>query len=134
VSNMSLTTGTIHSLQGSFGTGKSHILAFLVRLLLKEGKRVVYKPDAGFMATVTEEHTKHALELAYTDDRLLFKQIHRLPSIADLLQFLKERTGWSERWYVICDQIDALDYYPDTDNTMREALQFRRLSEDHYFI
>jgi len=136
VSNMSLTTGTIYFLQGSLGSGKSHILAALVCLLVKECKRVVYIPDARDLATATNT----ALEFAYADYKVLRKRIQRFSSITDIWQFAKERSRLGDRWYIICDQMNALDHFPDTANTLGphaelEALQFiKRLSEDHYFI
>jgi len=140
VSNMSFTTGTIYSLQGSLGSGKSHILAALVCLLAKEDKRVVYLPDARVLATDIVEYTKEALQLAYADDQALFKQIQGLSSIADIFQFSGECSRRDECWYLICDQMNALDHFPDTANTLgpnaqQEALQFiQRLSKNHYFI
>jgi len=140
VSNMSGRAGTIYSLQGSLGTGKSHILAALVCLLIKEGKRVVYLPDARVLAIAIEDYTKEALQLAYADDQALFKQIQGLSSIADIFQFSEERSRLGDRWYIICDQMNALDHFPDTANTLgpnaqQGALQFiQRLSKDHYFI
>jgi energy-coupling factor transporter ATP-binding protein EcfA2 len=140
VSNMSRRTGTIYSLQGSLGSGKSHILAALVCLLVKKGKRVVYLPDAKVLATAIVEYTKEALQLAYADDQALFERIQGLLSIADIVQFALERSSQHEWWYLICDQMNALDHFPDTSNTLgpgaqMEALQFiQRLAHTHYFI
>ena len=140
VSNMSPTTGTIYSLQGSLGSGESHILAALSCLLVKEDKTVVYLPDARVLATAIVKYTKEALQLAYADDQVLFKQIQGLSSIADIFEFSEECARLGDRWYIICDQMNALDQFPDTANTLgpeaqQEALQFiPRLSGDHYLI
>jgi hypothetical protein len=140
VSNMSRTTGTIYSLEGTLGSGKSHILAALVCLLLKECKWVVYLPDARVLAKSIVEHTKDALQLAYADNQALFGQIQGLLSIEDIVQFSLERSRQGEWWYLICDQMNALDHFPDTANslspeTRMAALQFiQRLAYPHYFI
>jgi len=140
VSNMSRRAGTIYSLQGTLGSGKSHILAALVCLLVKESKRVVYIPDARVLATDIVKYTKEALKFAYADDQALFKQIQGLSSKPDIFEFAEERTSRCESWYLICDQMNALDHTPDSANTLGrdaqlEALQFIQcLSGDHYFI
>jgi ABC-type glutathione transport system ATPase component len=140
VSNMSWATGTIYSLQGTLGSGKSHILAALACLLLKEGKRVVYLPDARVLATAVVEYTKEALQLAYADDQALFERIQVLLSIEDIVQFALERSSQHEWWYLICDQMNALDHFPGTANTLSPAAQMEalrfilRLAHPHYFI
>jgi len=140
VSNMSRRAGTIYSLQGTLGSGKSHILAALVCLLIKEGKRVVYILDARVFATNIVDYTKEAMQLAYADDQVLFEQIEGFSFTADILQFSKERSKRGDWWYLICDQMDALDHFPDSANTLgpdaqMEALRFiRSLSGYHYFI
>jgi len=97
-------------------------------------------PDARVLATTIVEYTKDALQFAYADDRVLWERIEGLSSTADICQFSSERARWSERWYLICDQMNALDHFPDTANTLGqdaqlEALQFiRRLSANPYFI
>jgi len=140
VSNMSRRAGTIYSLQGTLGSTKSHIFAALVCLLIKEGKRVVYLTDARVLVKEIVEYTKEALQLAYVDDQVLFAQVRRFSSITDILQFARERSACGEWWYIICDQMNALDHFPNSANTLRpdaqmEALQFiQRLAHHHYFI
>jgi len=140
VSKMSVTTGTVYYLQGTLGSGESHILAALVCLLIKEGKRVVYLPEAKPLATDLVGYTQYALQLAYADDEVLFERIQGFSSMTDILKFAKERSRRGEWWYLICDQMNTLYHFPNTDNSLGpdaqpEALQFiQRLSEDHYFI
>ena len=140
VSNMSRRAGTIYSLQGTLGSGKSHILAALVCLLIKEGKRVVYILDARVFATNIVDYTKEAMQLAYADDQVLFEQIEGFSFTADILQFSKERSTRGDWWHLICDQMNAVDHFPDSANTLdpdaqMEALWFIwSLSGYHYFI
>jgi len=140
VSKMSVTTGMIYSLQGSLGSGKSHILAALVCLLVKEGKRVVYLPEAKQLATDLVGYTQYSLQLAYADDEVLFERIQGFSSITDILKFAKERSRRGELWYLICDQMNALDHFHDIANSLaaedqREALRFiQRLASDHIYI
>jgi energy-coupling factor transporter ATP-binding protein EcfA2 len=140
VSNMSRRTGTIYSLQGTLGSGKSHILAALACLLLKERKRVVYLPDARELAAGIVCYTKVALQLAYADNQALFGRIQGLLSIADIVQFAQERSIQHDRWYLICDQMNALDHFPDTANSLGPdaqmgALRFiQQLAHTHNFI
>jgi energy-coupling factor transporter ATP-binding protein EcfA2 len=140
VSNMSWRTGTIYSLQGTLGSGKSHILAALACLLLKNGKRVVYLPDVQVFAGLKVKSTKAALGLAYADDEALFLRIQGLSSTTDICQFVEERAKCGEVMYFICDQMNALDHFPDAADTKdqrvkQEALSFiEELSGIHNFI
>jgi len=118
VSNMSRRSGTIYSLQGTLGSGKSHILDALVCLLVKEGKRVVYILHARVLATDIVTYTKAALMFAYADDQTLFKQIQGLLSIADIIKLAEVRSECGEWWYIICDQMNTLDHIPDSANTL----------------
>ena len=92
------------------------------------------------LATDIVKYTKEALKFAYADDQALFKQIQGLSSIADIIKLAEERSECGEWWYIICDQMSALDHFTDSANTLGldaklEALQFvQRLTEDHYFI
>lgn len=100
VSSMSWRTGTGYCVQGSLGSGKSHILAALACLLIKEGKKVVYLPDARVLARMMVVYTRAALQLTYSDNEELFQQIQAISSPAEILQFVHER---SEEIYFICE-------------------------------
>ena len=64
-------------LTGLLGFGQILHIA-LVCLLIKEGKRVVYLPDAKAFATVIVSYMKHALLLAYSSDQELYGSIDSL--------------------------------------------------------
>ena len=140
VSNLSWRTGSNYSLQGSLGSGKSHILAALACLLVKEGKRVVYLPDARILAAMMVAYTQAALQLTYADDEELFQRIQGFSSTAAIYEFVRERQARGEKLYFICDQMDALDHLPGTGNTLGarvqdDAVEFiLQLSGFHNFI
>jgi energy-coupling factor transporter ATP-binding protein EcfA2 len=140
VSNMSWRTGTIYSLQGTLGSGKSHILAALACLLLKDGKRVVYLPEARVMAEAMVAYTRGALLLTYADNQGLFQQIEGLSSTADICNFALQLSNRGEVIYFICDQMNGLDHFPDGADTKGRDIKekahsfFKQLHASHNFI
>jgi len=118
VSNLSWRTGTNYSLQGSLGSGKSHILAALACLLVKEGRRVVYLPDAKRLAAAMVAYTKFALQLTYADDRELFQRIQGFKSTETICEFVQERQVCGEELYFICGPMNTLDHYLVTGNKL----------------
>jgi len=128
VSNMSRRTGKIYSLQGSSGTGKSHILAALACLLVKEGKRVVYLPNAKVLAAMMVVYTKEALKLTYADDEELFRRIQGFSLTVEVLQFIQEREEQGEELYIICGQMDTLRRFPDTADANGPRVQDEALT------
>ena len=106
------TSRSILSLQGAAGSGKSHILAALTCLLMKEGKRVVYMPDVREFAASMVGYLRNALLLAYAPNPELCEIIFASKTISSLVEFVRERSGAGEAIYIICDQMNALDHDP----------------------
>jgi hypothetical protein len=91
---------------GTMGFGKSHIVAALVCLLLRKGKRVVFLPDCKAMLSDPVEYVKLALLLALHGDDTAQSDVANLRSSEDLQQFCKSRG--TEMLFIV-DQFNAFD-------------------------
>jgi hypothetical protein len=58
------------------------------------------------------------LQLAYADDEERFHRILGFSSTAEICQFVRERHIRGEELYFICDQMNALDHFPNNGNTL----------------
>jgi len=91
-------------LHGTYGYGKSHILAALVCYLIAAGERVIYLPDCSNFAAAPFEYVQRAILLAWADDETKTGEIMRLESMNDVSRFLR---GTIDCLFVF-DQVDAL--------------------------
>ena len=100
---------------GTMGYGKSHILAALACLLIRNGERVIYLPDCGKMLSAPLHYFKLAFRLAFRAPKYAsdLKKILECNSIEDLIEICQ---WWIDLTFII-DQKSALDAHPDaTDN------------------
>jgi hypothetical protein len=91
-------------LHGTYGYGKSHILAALVCYLIAAGERVIYLPDCSRFAAAPFEYVQRAILLAWADDETKTGEITRLETMNDVFRFLR---GTVDCLFVF-DQVDAL--------------------------
>ncbi|RUS12847.1 hypothetical protein BC937DRAFT_86882, partial [Endogone sp. FLAS-F59071] len=95
---------------GTIGYGKSHILAAMTCLLLRQGKRVVYLPDCRAMLTHFLNYIKSGLLLAFGDSESHQLKIQKCISEDEISLFCDEITVKDHiRLYFIVDQMNALD-------------------------
>ncbi|KAA8898507.1 hypothetical protein FN846DRAFT_910036 [Sphaerosporella brunnea] len=116
-----------YSLQGSLGYGKSHILAALACLLLRQGKLVVYLPDCRTMAQDYVKYLKTALMFTFAlhpNVLPLIREVHTKEELVHLFAWLEDQ-GHS-LWFIV-DQMEALE--EDTQGgTLRPAQKEAALS------
>jgi Cdc6-like AAA superfamily ATPase len=91
-------------LYGSSGSGKSHLLAALVDMLIHEGKRVVYIPECRKLAEDFVRAMKDAFSFAFPESANI---IESFQDVNDLVQF-SNMNARGTPFYVIVDQINAL--------------------------
>ncbi len=131
---MSDKTNTDCFIYGTIRYGKSYILATIVCLLLRTGKRVVYLPDCRELAKDPEDYIKLALILAYTDNIEKINEISACKTTNDIVAFCES----SELLYFIVDQMNALDYRNNTEivevkkATILDVLN--RMTSEHYYV
>lgn len=94
-------------LTGPSGTGKSFILAALVRSLIRKGKRVLYIPDCGVLLGDAEKALRKALQFTFHDDRVMCRTINGAQGTDDLIRIVGRQIDHS--LYVVADQCNALD-------------------------
>ena len=95
-------------LYGTAGYGKSHMLAALACLLIKQQKGVVYLPDCRAMLSGFVPYIKMALLLTFGDSPKRQKMVEALKTEKDIEIFLDNQARL-ERLYFIVDQINALE-------------------------
>src|SRR5205085_9980211 len=88
---------------GSSGSGKSHILAALACLLIRQGKRVVYVPDCGTLVDNFMTAMRTAFCFAFPDD---YETIVSFLTVDELVRF--SQALLHNRFYIIVDQLNAL--------------------------
>ena len=119
---------------GTIGYGKSYILATIVCLLLRTGKRVVYLPDCRELAKDLEDYIKLALILAYTDNIEKINEISACKTTNDIVAFCES----SELLYFIVDQMNALDYCNNTEIVKVKKVTIldvlNRMTSEHYYV
>jgi hypothetical protein len=131
---------TEFSLQGIVGYGKSYIMAALAVLLMRLGKRVVYIPHCGIMATNLLKQAISALLLSYADDPEKQQLIATFSSVEDVHEFCYEEAEEGNKLYIFADQLNALDTKSDRVTTApyeerKAALAFiRKLATHHYYV
>jgi hypothetical protein len=122
---------------GTRGYGKSHMLAALACLLIRQGERVVYLPDCFAMLPDPLKYLQVALLFAIRDASSR-EQIDRCETLDALASFcVNYNTG---RLCFIVDQLNALDPEPQgrdvfTDRDKSRLLSIlRRMSNPHVYI
>lgn len=114
-------------IQGTMGYGKSHMLAVLVGLLSRNGKRVVYLPDCRELVRNTISYMRTALLCTFANPFLfdVRNEIRALESEDDIIAFCQQPENRS--MYIVIDHINALDHEdPNMDavnNSQKEKVQ-----------
>lgn len=115
----------MYYLHGTLGSGKSHILAALTCLLLKEGHRVVYLPDCRALLRHVFGYLQCALVLAYhrDSDTAARHYLERCKTIEQLATFC-DKASTDHRLLFIIDQANALE--PEDEALDRFTLEAKR--------
>ena len=90
---------------GTIGWGKSHLLAAMVCLLMRKGRKVVYLPDCKEMLHKPVEYFRAALLLTFAAEQSVQSVVARLITVEDVVQFCDSHTDLT---YII-DQFNALE-------------------------
>ena len=117
-------------LYGPSGSGKSHILAALVCLLIRKGKHVVYIPDCRTLIDGFMRNMQMAFCFAFHEDIASFR------TIEDLVKFSGDQ-AWlapDRRFYIIVDQYNAFegDHLKQEKQKARGSLL--EIASGHHFI
>ena len=96
---------------GTMGYGKSHLLACLACLLIKEGETVVYLPDCRAMLWGVVPYVKAAMLLTFGDGGDMQEEVQQLSSMEDIQNFFEKRSP--EDIFFIIDQWNALELEKD---------------------
>lgn len=107
---------------GTIGWGKSHLLAAMVCLLMRKGRKVVYLPDCKAMLRDPVDYFRSALLLTYAAQPTVQAQVVELLTIEDVIFFCKRHTDLT---YII-DQYNALEQ--DTQKDDKEMLEKKKAS------
>ena len=105
VTNLSSVALPRINVYGGRGLGKSHLLASAVVLLIKQGKRVVYLPQARDWATNdAEDYLRTALYLGFADSAELLAEMEQIQGADSLVTWAN-----SKEFILIVDQVNALE-------------------------
>jgi energy-coupling factor transporter ATP-binding protein EcfA2 len=122
---------------GTRGYGKSHMLAALACLLIRQGERVIYLPDCFAMLRDPLEYLRVAVLFAIRDASSR-EQIYGCETVDALASFcVRYKTS---RLCFIVDQLNALDPDPHgrdvSTDTAKSALLsiLQRISDPHVYI
>ena len=114
----------LYFLHGTFGAGKSYLLAALACLLVKERMSVVYLPDCRAMLRNPFEYLRAALELTFAGNIAAGTFLRSATELEELGQFCSVASG-EFRLFSIIDQANALD--PQDEAVDRYPSDQRRL-------
>ncbi|RPB20043.1 hypothetical protein L211DRAFT_576338 [Terfezia boudieri ATCC MYA-4762] len=116
---------SMYYLHGTLGSGKSHILAALTCLLMKEGHRVVYIPDCRALLLDLFGYLQFALVLAYCapSDKVAREYLEDCKTIEELTTFCVKASS-DHRLLFIVDQANVLD--PEDESADRITLASKR--------
>lgn len=124
---------TIH-FNGLAGVGKSHILAALASLLLRQKKTVLYIPSCEILVRDPIWHFKEFASLAFPDPQ---EEISLFENKDDILDFVKGLDSGT----VVCiaDRLDVLEDKPQDSYALREKKAIaseiiERISETHLLV
>lgn len=119
---------------GLAGAGKSHILAALASLLLRQKKMVLYIPSCEILVRDPIWHFKEFASLAFPDSQ---EEISMFENKDHILDFFKGL----ENGMVVCiaDRLDVLKDKPQDSNALREKKAvaseiIERISETHLLV
>ncbi|KAF7363731.1 Glycoside hydrolase [Mycena sanguinolenta] len=94
------------ALVGTFGCGKTHLLAALASFLFAQGKRVVFLPESWLVADDTMFWLKLAFALAFADRPQTMERILQFQTVDELIEFT--RGSCNEDIYFLVDGFDQL--------------------------
>ncbi|KAF3927795.1 hypothetical protein ABW20_dc0101035 [Dactylellina cionopaga] len=129
-----------HHIDGSLGWGKSHILAALVCVLLKNRIKVIYLPHYSDYIHVGIDYLKDAIYLTYAQEEEKLQQVAAAHSFAKIKEFLNSEKERGERIVFIIDGVDNFDVTDSNENfvtgktkvNLKEALY--KIACQHIFI
>jgi energy-coupling factor transporter ATP-binding protein EcfA2 len=98
-------------LHGTAGFGKSHIVAALVCLLIKQGRLVLYLPDCKVMLQDRVDYLRAALRLTFHGDEGVQRELLEADE-----KGLLDRCKWTKDLVFVVDQLNALDISPGGDD------------------
>jgi energy-coupling factor transporter ATP-binding protein EcfA2 len=120
-------------LHGTAGFGKSHIVAAMVCLLIKQGRLVVYLPDCKVMLKDRVDYLRAALRLTFHGDKGVQRELMEADE-----KGLLDRCKWTKDLMFVVDQLNALDISPGGDDLQDKKSDCRDLiisaSFDHLII
>ncbi|KAJ7510171.1 hypothetical protein B0H11DRAFT_1958006 [Mycena galericulata] len=93
-------------LLGTYGSGKSHLLAMLASFLFAQGKRVVFLPECSLVADDPILWIKLAFALPFAD---LPETLERISQFTTTDEFLEFTRNWREDVYFLIDDFDRID-------------------------
>lgn len=119
---------------GLTGVGKSHVMAALACILMRQGKTVIYIPSCDIFVKNPIQHFKEFASLAFPN---LQEDISTLDNMDDVRAFLDDL----DRGSIVCiaDQYDVLESRPQDSSILREnraiaAEIVERIFETHLLV
>ena len=127
---------------GSFGSGKSHMMAALVCLLKREGRTVVYLPDCyELFLSEPSLYVIKALSLTFNNDPHLRSEVRRLAHVSVGKDSNPSRLDWEVTAFcnmvsnlgktiiLVVDQVNLLDHdlNPEDRISNQKKMQARKL-------
>jgi hypothetical protein len=103
------------------GYGKSHLLAALVCLLIKEGKRVVYIPDCGALVMKPILTLRAALFPVFYGEPKIIEKIMAADGVTQFIRIIQDYENGS--LYFVIDQGNALDMTTNRQAELRDYLR-----------
>jgi len=97
---------------GTIGWGKSHLLAAMVCLLMRKGRKVVFLPDCKALLREPVDYFRSALLLTCAAEPAVQAQVATLCSVEAVVRFCKARNDLT----FIVDQFNALEIDKDKDD------------------
>lgn len=104
---------------GTIGWGKSHLLAAMVCLLLRKGRKIVYLPDCKVMLSDPVKYVRSALLLTFASEPEIQRQAAELQTAEQIVAFCDR---FPHLTYVI-DQFNALEQDTTKDSSEMQALK-----------
>ncbi|KAF8417640.1 hypothetical protein EV426DRAFT_622182 [Tirmania nivea] len=109
----------MYYLHGTLGAGKSHLLAALTCLLIKEGHKVVYLPDCRALLRDPFSYIRGALRLTFHDHTQRATFLDDCETLQQLERFCYEASSEFRLLFII-DQANAL--YPEEEGADQFSL------------
>jgi hypothetical protein len=107
--------------------GKSHLLAAMVCLLMRKGRKVVFLPDCKALLRDPVDYFRSALLLTFASEPSIQARVARLCSVEAVISFCKTHT-FNDLTFIV-DQFNALeqDMKKDDADTLQAKSVARRL-------